>query len=267
MDGQLKLAFDAISGIGSSMYYYALFAAAVGTVVMALQELVKALFYVRRFFHEYEMRRWLDRRETFRFFDIFGNASAGSDTWQQFCALVTGGYASTSAVFDQPIEKLMAQVQAACNMVLDFPDRYPALFAFLTQRPATRHKAPAATAEILDDADLWEMAALMRGEGDGRATPEMRAGAEARARLQNQVARQLDALQTEVHYHWSRGNQLVATFSAAVLTFFILFGTISLNTGREVAVALVLSVFAGLVAPFAKDVVSGLSSFARGGKA
>jgi hypothetical protein len=266
MDGQLKAAFDAVNSIGGAMYHYALFAAAVGTVVMALLELVKALVYARRRFHEYEMRRWLDKRKTYHVFDILRfNPSTGSSPWREFCALVTGGYATTRAVFDQPIEKLMAQIQAACNMALDFPDRYPALFAFLTRRPAVSHEDPAT--EAVEDAVLWREAAKMRGEGDTQATVKMRAGAEARARLQNLISRQLDALQTEVHYRWSRGNQLVATAAASSLTFFILFAAIPDRSGSNTLIAVLLSLFAGLVAPFAKDVVSGLSSFARSAKA
>jgi len=266
MEGQLKEAFTVLNGIGSTIFNYALFAAAVGTIVMALLELLKALFYARRRFHEYEMRRWLDGRKIDRVLDILRlDGSSGSEPWREFIELVTGGYATKRAVFDQPIEKLMAQIQAATNMALDFPDRYPALFGFLTMRPPLKPATPAGTPLPRSDAELWQSAAKLRGES--AISNEMRIGAEARARLQNLVARQLDALQTEVYFRWSRSNQLVATSAAAVLTFLVLFASITVDTPNELAIAIVLSLFAGLVSPFAKDLASGLSSFARSSRA
>jgi len=165
MEGQLKEAFTVLNGIGSTIFNYALFAAAVGTIVMALLELLKALFYARRRFHEYEMRRWLDGRKIDRVLDILRlDGSSGSEPWREFIELVTGGYATKRAVFDQPIEKLMAQIQAATNMALDFPDRYPALFGFLTMRPPLKPATPAGTPLPRSDAELWQSAAKLRGE-------------------------------------------------------------------------------------------------------
>jgi len=260
---QLKEALEVLNGIGSSTLDYAVFAATVGTIVMALLELVKALTYARRRFHEHQMRRWVERDARYSAVDIFRlDGTRGSPCWGEFLELLTGGYATKRAVFDQPVEKLMAQIQSATNMTLDFPDRYPQMFRLLTaRRPA--HGSPAQDGQQVSDAQLWLKAAALRREGAEAAHEALRAGAEARARLQNLVARQLDALQTEVHYRWSRANQIVATSAGAVLAFLAL--VVSQGTSRPelVPVFIAMSLVAGLTSPFAKDLVSGLSGFAR----
>jgi hypothetical protein len=285
-----------LQGIGSQLLDYAIFAATVGTIVMALLELLKAITHARRRFHEYEMRRWIEQKRSGSIGSAlrFGSdTAAGSPRWEEFLALVTGGYASRRAVFDQPIEKLMAQVQAAANMALDFPDRYPQLYEFLTTAPKRKEGAPgassapetgSATEPSPSDAELWRKAAAARTNASAppptdnapppSSTPDssvppsslQRRGAEARARLQNLVARQLDALQTEIFYRWARSNQTVATVAGTVLTLMVLLPMSAKPGTPNVVLAVALAFVSGLTAPFAKDVVSGLSGFARSSK-
>lgn len=243
-----------LDGFGTTLLNYALFAAAVGTIVMALVELVKAMFSIRRHFHLYQMRRWIehDPQAAPAWFSLenaarrarmyFQDPRKGSERWVEFLELLTGGYTSQGAVFEQPIEKLMAQVQAASSMALDFPGRYPNLYEFLTRAHAA-------------DAEAWRKAA----NGNGART-----GAEARARLQSLLSRQLDALQTEVHYVWSRGNQFFATAGGATLTLLVIMAADVARTPGQKWLAVAAALLAGLSSPFAKDVVSGLSSFRRG---
>lgn len=117
----------------------------------------------RRRFHEYEMRRWIGRKpyqSLFKALRVGGDAGAGSPQWEEFLARVTGGYATRRAVFDPPIERLMSQVQAATNMALDFPDRYPNFYEFLTADAARKVGTPGtATQAPLSDAELWRKAA------------------------------------------------------------------------------------------------------------
>jgi hypothetical protein len=116
----------------------------------------------RRRSQGYEMRRWIERKpyqSLFKALRIGGDAGAGSPQWQEFLTLVTGGYATRRAVFDEPIERLMSQVQAATNMALDFPDRYPNFYEFLTADAARKVGTPGpATEAPLSDAELWRKA-------------------------------------------------------------------------------------------------------------
>lgn len=116
----------------------------------------------RRRFHQYEMRRWIERKpyqSLFKALRVGGDAGAGSARWQEFLALVSGGYATRRAVFDPPIERLMSQVQAATNTALDFPDRYPNFYEFLTADAARKVGTPGtATQAPLSDSELWRRA-------------------------------------------------------------------------------------------------------------
>lgn len=89
-----------LQGIGTTLLDYAIFAATVGTIVMALLELLKALANARRRFHEYELRRWIERKpyeSLFKALRVGDDPDAGSLRWQEFLALVTGGYATRRA--------------------------------------------------------------------------------------------------------------------------------------------------------------------------
>lgn len=173
----------------------------------------------------------------------------------------------------------MSQVQAATNMALDFPDRYPQLYAFLTEGAMPKSSTPGTTPTepSVNDAELWRQAVAERAkpttspagslpDAAPSVSPVMRKGAEARARPQNLVARQLDALQTEVFYRWARTNQSVATVAGTALSLIVLLPAKTEPGSPNFVLAVALAFVAGLTAPFAKDVVSGLSAFSRGSK-
>ena len=168
----------ASDSLGTSILAYAVALAAVGAIVMAMLELLKALLRLRYWFHRFQTDRWV---------------GADAQRRVEFIALTTGGYASEGALFDQPIEKLMAQVQAGANMAMDFPDRYPKFYAFLTSQPDLGHA---------EDATLWmnhasgQRKSVNAGEKLAASDEDREAG-KARARLQNLAARKVDGFQTE----------------------------------------------------------------------
>ena len=235
---------EATQTIGGAILSYAVALAAVGAIVMALIELVKAIVPIRRFFNKRQTTRWIGADDALQ---------------KEFMALTTGGYASLTALFDQPIEKLMAQVQAAANMAMDFPDRYPKFYAFLTRQPDARHP---------EDAARWQThvqnaKALAANQAPSDAERE---AARARARLQNLVARQLDAFQTETQYRWARDNQIAST---AMGTVFILLVLVPARDSLPISPAHIpflipfIALLGGMMAPVAKDLVTALSRFAK----
>lgn len=231
---------DATQSIGGAILSYAVALAAVGTIVMAILEMVKAVVAVRRRFNEREATRWI---------------GPDLERWREFVALTTGGYESKSALFDQPIEKLMAQIQAAANMAMDFPDRYPNLYNFLTRQPDARHP---------DDSKRWkthvEKAKAL--PMDRAPSDDEREAAKARARLQNLVARQLDAFQTETQYRWARANQIASTAIGAIFIGLVLYPARN-QLGIDPSLIPVLALVGGMTAPVAKDVVAALSRFSK----
>ncbi len=97
----------------------------------------------------------------------------------------------------------------------------------------------------------------------GKQAPQdvVQAATQARSRLDHFVTRKLDALQTKIDYMWARLNQTVSIAGSAVFIFVIL---LKVNNGVADAGIFVTSVFGGMIAPFAKDVVTALSNVKAG---
>lgn len=239
-DQVVSILSTAEQSLGGSILSYALALAGVGTIVMAVLEGIKAIVPVRYFFHRRQALGWIGEN---------------ADCWREFLALTTGGYQSERALFDQPVEKLMAEIQAAANMAMDFPDRYPLLYAFLTRQPDPSHQ---------EDANRWiahvEKARTLTAEA--APTQDDREAAKARARLQNLMLRQLDAFQNETGYRWARSNQTVSTVLGAAGILYLLVPAAD-KLSLPLAGVFLIALVGGMTAPIAKDVASGLSSFRK----
>ena len=229
-----------IEGIAGRILDYALLLSAVGTITMALLELLKSVTLARRRYHRFMIERWLRRAQD--------PAGAGSELLE----LAAGGQEDADALYEQSSGKLLGQIQAAANVALDFPSAYPRLYAFLAR--------PDSSATVrTDDADLW--AAFCRAELAPRrrkaVESELRAASQARARLGNLVTRRLDALQNTIDYRWARLNQLVAVLGGFI---FLLIVLLHHSPRLNLIQIIPLSLTGGLIAPFAKDLVGALSN-------
>ena len=241
MDIQITL-----NDIGSKILNYAVFLASVGTIVMALLEVVKNIFSLRQSFNQRHLDKWLKGDSSLR---------------TEFIMLTTGGYENEDAFFDQPVEKMMGQIQSAANLSLDFPVEYPHLYSFLVNVTTN-------ATVVTSDHDLWKnfavknsskTASLMTNDKSSNA-------AKARARLGNLVARKLDAFQNETQYAWANANQRISVIISSVLIFLILFfsGYTKDLTFGWLLIG-VIAIAGGITAPFAKDIVSGLTQFGKNG--
>lgn len=244
MDSVLNLGSlaEVIQGFSGRVLDYALVLAAVGTITMALVELLKVVTRGRLIFHWWMVGRWIGWNESVKI---------------ELLTLAVGDLKSASALYDQPSEKMLGQIQAAANVALDFPTVYPSFYEFLT--------AGSARVENLADHERWRRFAPRMAKGvPAEATlkaefeAESRESTQARARLGNLVTRKLDAFQTKVEYRWARLNQIVAVVGGAAFLYYVL--PVAVNA-RPVPVftRLLAALIGGLVAPFAKDVVNALT--------
>lgn len=240
------MGLEITNNIGSTILNYAIFLASVGTIVMALQEVVKSIFHARRSFNRQQFDRWL-------------RVESEPSLRKEFITLTTGGYESEDALFDQPVEKMMGQIQAAANMALDFPVEYPQLYSFLT-------KVPTEPSEKVSDHDLWQnFAAMKSSESATLAKDASIDAAKARARLGNLVVRKLDAFQNETQYTWANYNQQISVIAGTVLVGGILYlSGFTKNVAFGWWLIWPLAIVGGITAPFAKDVVTSLSQFGKG---
>ena len=306
----------------------AVFLAAVSTVAVAIVEFVKALARARLFFHRWALRKWTansDRTATGLLKDLLNWTSGeaiGAQKIEQpvlgeLLLLAAGGHDYDKALYDQPTEKMMAQVQAAANVALEFPNEYPSLYAFLTasdirdKKLSTAAMATVATnAEVkatstaLDsipqstvaegttettvvappassDAAKWrsgmdemrmshrtrvesiKLSNVMASENPKNAQTSADETGKARSRLNNLVARKLDTFQNETRYMWDRLNQMIGSGLCCGLIWLTSWALTHERWPNFSIAWFVFGVFGGIAAPFAKDVVAGLSSFAK----
>jgi hypothetical protein len=272
---------DVVNGQGGRVLGYALTLAAVGTLAMALVEITKSVLRLQLRYNRWSVQRWtrgapralwklMAALPSFRATTpsrAFDDANA---TLSELLLLSAGGHDEANALFDQPVEKMMGQIQAAVNVAMDFPQEYPHLYGFITKIPNDYWLHGAANntsqddvrwAQGMDKVHRIRTSPPQSAPLDPATLSEAQASAQARARLNNLVARRLDAFQNETQYFWMRLNQWAATILGTVIF------AIALHTADDSLswiVLILLSIPAGVVAPFAKQLSTSLMSF--GGK-
>lgn len=231
-----------IEGISGRILDYALVLAAVGTITVALIELIKVVTRGRLLFHRSMIDRWIEGNDAVRL---------------ELLVLAAGGAENASALYDQPSEKMLGQIQAAANVALDFPQVYPDFYALLTRGSAT--------VDANADHERWRRFAPRMAQGipteptaKAQFEADARDSTQARARLGNLVTRKLDALQTRIDYVWARLNQTVAVVCGALLLYVALPAVVN-SSPVPATTRWLMAVIGGLIAPFAKDVVNKLS--------
>lgn len=238
-----------IDNIAASALSYAMLLAAIGTLSMAFIEVLKGLTAMRRHFHRRQFTQWI-KDEKCRAETII---------------LAAGGEQYENVLFDQPIERMLGQIQAAANLSLEFPDRYPYAYAFFTKEDL-EIKGMYSAKNILSDNKLWAGFAS-RTARDGftdikakryKQEIESRAAQQARVRLGNLIARRLDSFQNRTQYLWARGNQAASIITGSLLTAYVLTRSTTISGPENIVALSTLSLFAGMLAPFAKDVVSAI---------
>ena len=141
----LGTASVALQKLVDSILGYAVLLAAVATVTMALLDLVKALpvLTVRLRYHRARVAKWI------------GDSTALND----LLILSVSGVESADALYDQPTDKMMGQIQSAANVAVDFPDLYPRIYDFLTKVPSSAAAAKEtdgkSTTAGTTDAQVW----------------------------------------------------------------------------------------------------------------
>jgi hypothetical protein len=111
-------ATDSITKIAQQALAYAAVLAAAGTISMAFVELVKAVLDLRKWFQQWMLAAWLGPK--------------AAAVRPELLYLAIGDASHESVLVGQPLEKMMGQLQAAARIALDYPDKFPNLFAFLT---------------------------------------------------------------------------------------------------------------------------------------
>jgi hypothetical protein len=233
---EIRLINESISKLaGGPLLSVALVLAAAGTLTMAILQIIKELTPLRRWFQRNWLRRWIRERG--------GNETALT----QLVELATGGDAN--AFFDLAAEQLVAQISAAGQVVLDYPEPHAELLKVL-----------AAGAEV--DA---MMAVRMRSTDDTFSDADRRILIEARSRIGTRIQRNLDGLQIALSGRWRWWMQSASVVLTAILVELAIFTASDSKqlTVGAMLLALPFGLAGGYLAPVTRDLVAALQSLRK----
>lgn len=233
-----------IDSIAANTLNYALLLAAIGTLAMAFIEMLKGVLSLRQIFHRKQVREWV----------------SDSSTLNELLVLAAGGRGYADVLYGQATERMMGQIQAAANLSLEYPDRYPHTYTFFTKEDLEMKSLQASGAP--SDSKVWAGFAIQSAQpkalDEKAAEPDSRAAQQARVRLGNLIARRLDTFQNRTQFRWARLNQAASIIVGAALSAYALIPAGAME-GKDAFAVFALSLLAGMLAPFAKDVVTAVS--------
>lgn len=214
--------------------------AAVGTISMALIQVVKELAPVRRWYQKRWLTAWL-ARQIAKAEPIEADLPAASPDLVRdaLVELATGG--DERAMFDLSADQMVAQMNAAAQMALDYPQ---------LNKPLLRALSAGASRDDL-------MLIFLLSSPDEEASPSSTFN-DARNRVGHRLQRNLDGLMIALGNDW----RWWMHFCAIGLTI-LLVEAAAISYGLS-ASQLLLAAFIGLIggylAPIARDLVAALQS-------
>jgi hypothetical protein len=243
---------DAIGTISGWTAFAAITAA--GTVAMAMLQVVKDLTPIRRMYQRWWLERWISQRVA-----EYAGARRHSNVNQRVLPAVSAPRAETlmlelstggeeDAFYELAIEQMVAQINAAAQITLDYPKTYCDLLVVLSE-----------------GADLGDVAAVIAQSPEGSRTRRKEPSAkylEARARVSHRVQRNLDAVQIALGNRWQFFLQLTAMILSVLLIEIAVVTVTGFKSG-PMAWAVLLGILGGYLAPVARDVVAALQTLRK----
>ena len=255
MNGDVDALRAAIAEIGSISGWQIVGAVtAAGTIAMAMLQLVKDLTPLRRAFQRWWMQGWIaahaedfNRSRQSKDADKKVLPEVSPDTAQTLLIeLATGG--DERAFYELAIEQLVAQMNAAVQITLDYPKQYCDLLVVLSE-----------------GADLEDVATVIAQSPEGaraRKTAPSANYLEARARVSHRIQRNLDAVQIALGSRWRFWMQLIAVVLGTLLLEAAVVKTAGFRVGT-ILLALPIGILGGYLAPVTRDLVATLQTLRK----
>jgi hypothetical protein len=244
----------AVKAVSDLAWPFAVAMAAVGVVSMAFIQTVKDMLPVRRWFQQWWVKGWLQDRAR-QAATTAGVAVDAEAAEGDLIRLTTSG--DPYALYDLAIEQLTAQMNAAVQIVLDYPREHRDLLLSLGAwaspddlRLLLNPPAPARKPRSeLTEAERGQVTALV----------------DARNRVAHMVQRSLDGLQIAAGYRWKYLLQIVSIVLSGLLVVFALFVFTNqpIMTPRRLGLYAVAAVLGGFLAPVARDLVAALQQLRK----
>jgi hypothetical protein len=228
---------------------------AAGTIAMAILQLIKDLSPLRRWYQQAWLDSWTEKHTS----DFNADLEKAGDTGRSLpqasamqaksllVELATGG--EMRAFYELPIEQMVAQMNAAVQITLDYPKKYCGLLVVLS-----------------DGADIDDVAVVVGQSPEGskaRKGGPSKGYLEARTRVGHRIQRNLDAVQISLGSDWQFWMQVTAVIlSTLVLEAGVVLATRTFD-GKAMLLAVPVGILSGYLAPIARDLVAALQSLRK----
>lgn len=240
--------------------------AGIGALSMALIQTGKNMLPLRLWFQRYRVENWLAQRasQAAASAKAAGSASAPPSVAQAQADLVhlaTAGDAD--ALYSLPIEQLCGQINAATQVLLDYPSLHWNLLRCIASEAQPPDLAlinpPDPAAHAVRKMLLRKPAATLTDAEHNQVDDYVA----ARNRVSHQIQRTVDALQISVSFRWKFWMQLASILlSAALGVATLLIGNayfdMHLTSSKELGLLVLTAVLSGFLAPVARDLVAAL---------
>ena len=240
--------------------------AGIGALSMALLQTAKNMLPLRLWFQRRHVENWLAKRAPSHTAAAVANTplSAPASIPQAQADLVhlaTAGDAD--ALYSLPIEQLCGQINAATQVLLDYPSLHWNLLRCLASEAQPSDLAlinPPDPAAHAARKMLLRKPAVALTDAEHNQVDDYVA---ARNRVSHQIQRAVDALQISVSFRWKFWMQLASILlSAALGVATLLIGNayfdMHLTAARECGLIILTAVLSGFLAPVARDLVAAL---------
>lgn len=228
--------------------------AAAGTIAMAILQVVKELTPLRRYFQRWWIKSWIaarvdefNRRRQSKGVDSTALTEATAEKTEMLLVeLSTGG--DDRAFYELPIEQMVAQMNAAVQITLDYPKRYYDLLVIVSEGAA------------LDD-----VATVITSSPTGtraKKAPPSQHYLEARTRVSHRIQRNLDAIQISLGNRWQFCMQLTALLLSTLMLEAAVLSVAGTTIGT-VVIALLIGIVGGYLAPVTRDLVAALQTLRK----
>jgi hypothetical protein len=253
--GGIDAVTKAITAIGNATGWQLVGAVtAAGTISMAFLQLVKDLAPIRRVFQRHWITRWVaqhaedynrDRKQ--KGADKNAPPEVSPDKAQTLLVeLATGG--DDHAFYELAIEQMVAQMNAAVQITLDYPKQYSDLLVVISE-----------------GAELDDVSAVISHSPTGARGKRTAPGGdylEARARVSHRIQRNLDAIQISLGSRWRFCMQLTALVLSTTLLEGAVLSVAGPNLGTAL-IALLIGIVGGYLAPVTRDLVAALQTLRK----
>jgi hypothetical protein len=253
MLGQITSALNNLLAATASWTPYLAAVTALGTLTMALLQVIKDTTPVRRWFQRYKMRNCLHQHAEIAKKRFHPLRVCATDAEKEILELAADE--DEKAFYDLEIEKLCGQWNTAAQIVIDSPKLYPNSFACMAAR-VSKEDFERVKGRDLPEPLLPHMEVALSHDEQKERMKKRQDFLEARTRVAHQVQRTIDAFQISTSFRWKWILQLASFGISFTLLGIALAKDLNVAPGN----AILSAAIAGFLAPIGRDLLASLQN-------